>query len=224
MKYIVNIQNIEQALLALGGEAQAKEIQNHILNTYCKGLIPSNYQHEKSFRQTIQRKMEDYCPQAEGFDATKREPKFIRIGHGRYKHAAGANQKDFPAIEEVELTERLIEGSIKIIHVNAYERNAKARKKCIEHYGYNCNCCGFNFKETYGEFGKAFIHIHHVKPLAEIKETYEVNPIKDLIPLCANCHAMIHRVSPALLLDELKAELIEAKKFHNNIINYNYPK
>lgn len=214
MKYIVNIHDIEQALLAVGGEAQAKAIQNHILDTYCNGLIPENYQHEKSFRQTIQRKMEDYCPQAEGFDATKKEPKFIRIGHGRYKHAAGANQKDFPALEEVDSPEGLTEGAIKIISVNAFERNAKARKKCIEHHGYNCKCCGFNFEKVYGELGKAFIHIHHVKPLAEIKETYEVDPIKDLIPLCANCHAMVHRVSPALLVEELRGEL----GAHNRIL------
>jgi len=207
MKYTVNIKDIEKALLDLGGEAKAKAIQDLVLKVHCGESIPENYQHEKSFRQTIQRKMEDYCPQAEGFDATKREPKFIRVGHGLYKHAAGANQRDFPAIEEVESLEGLIEGTTKVISVNAYERNTEARKKCIAHHGYSCNCCGFSFERTYGELGKAFIHVHHVKPLAEIKESYVVDPINDLVPLCANCHAMVHRVSPPLSIEQLKVEL-----------------
>ncbi|TFW18852.1 HNH endonuclease [Duganella callida] len=207
MKYTVNIQHIEHALIALGGEARAKAIQDYVLRIYCGGSLPENYQHERSFRQTIQRKMEDYCPQAEGFDATKREAKFVRTGHGIYKHAAGANQKDFPAIEEVDATDGLTEGTTKVISVNAYERNAVARKRCIQYHGYSCKCCGFNFEQTYGELGKAFIHVHHVKPLAEIKESYVVDPVKDLIPLCANCHAMVHRVTPALAVAELIAEI-----------------
>ncbi|RYE70422.1 MAG: hypothetical protein EOO81_07890 [Oxalobacteraceae bacterium] len=58
-----------------------------------------------------------------------------------------------------------------------------------------------------GELGKAFIHVHHIKPLAEIKDEYVVNPVLDLVPLCANCHAMVHRVNPALPVEMLKAEL-----------------
>ncbi|MPM73731.1 hypothetical protein SDC9_120713 [bioreactor metagenome] len=207
MKYRVNIEDIEQALLDLGGQAKAKAIQDRVLADHCEDLIPENYQHEKSFRQTIQRKIEDYCPQAEGFDPTKREPKFIRVGHGLYRHATGANQKEFPSIEEVERPMAFPEGATKSISVNTYERNAEARKKCIDFYGYVCQCCGFSFEEKYGDLGRAFIHVHHVVPLAEIKSAYVVNPIEDLVTLCANCHAMVHRVSPALTIEELKAEL-----------------
>ncbi|MFI8614202.1 HNH endonuclease [Acidovorax sp. NPDC077693] len=207
MKYTVNITDIEQALLALGGEARAKAIQDHVLKVRCGESIPENYLHEKSFRQTIQRKMEDYCPQAEGFDLSRKEPKFIRIGHGLYRHANGSSQREFVATEEVQDAQLFVEGATRSISVNAYERNAEARKKCIEHFGWKCQCCGFSFEEEYGELGKAFIHVDHVKPLAEIKESYVVNPILDLVPLCANCHAMVHRVCPAITLEQLKAEL-----------------
>lgn len=96
------------------------------------------------------------------------------------------------------------EGSIKQITVNAYERNPKARQVCLNHHGYTCQCCGFNFEKTYGSLGKDFIHVHHIIPLSEIKEEYILDPITDLIPVCANCHAMLHRKNPPLSSNELK--------------------
>ena len=50
-----------------------------------------------------------------------------------------------------------------------------------------------NFFETYGELGKGFIHIHHKTPLSQIKNEYKVDFKEDLIPVCPNCHAMLHR-------------------------------
>lgn len=204
MNYIVNIKDIELALLDLGGEAKAKEIQDHILHIHCGEIIPGNYQHEKSFRQTIQRKIEDYCPQAEGFDPSKKEGKFLRIGYGLYRIAIGHKNKEFPAIEEVPDADQYLEGTTKRIAVNYYERNPEARTKCILHYGKKCIACGFDFEKTYGELGKAFIHVHHVVPLSEIKTSYVVDPIKDLRPVCANCHAVIHRTTPALTIEEIQ--------------------
>lgn len=101
----------------------------------------------------------------------------------------------------------LIEGSVHQILVNAYERSLKARTKCIEHYGCICYVCGFSFSEVYGALGQGFIHVHHLKPLAEISETYVVDPIADLRPVCPNCHAMLHRKNPPLAIENLK-ELI----------------
>lgn len=205
MRYTVNIADIENALIWLGGEARAKQIQDRILHAYCEGKIPENYQDDKSFRQTIQRKLEDYCPQAKGFDPVKRAAKFIRISHGLYRRAAGASLTDFPAIEEVDDASVLLEGAKKTISVNAYERNQLARALCVKHHGYSCKVCDFNFERAYGELGAAFIHVHHVTPLAEIQTSYVVDPVRDLVPLCANCHAMVHRVSPPLSVEQLRA-------------------
>lgn len=204
MKYVVNIEDIENALVLLGGEAQAKQIQDKILKLFCKDEIPENYAHEKSFRQTIQRKMEDYCPQAEGFNPIKKEAKFLRVGHGVYRTATKVNIGEFHIAEEVPEYKALVEGAVKEIKINAYERNEKARQACIKHYGLTCLVCGFNFENAYGEIGKNFIHVHHIKPLAEIQKSYVVDPVKDLVPICANCHAVVHRVEPPLAINVVK--------------------
>ncbi|WP_442915954.1 HNH endonuclease [Leptospira sp. GIMC2001] len=88
--------------------------------------------------------------------------------------------------------------------MNSYERNPEARRLCVEHYGHKCAVCNFNFEEKYGKLGKNFIHVHHVKPLNSIRKAYAVDPIKDLIPVCPNCHAMLHRNKETLSITALK--------------------
>ena len=109
-------------------------------------------------------------------------------------------------ITEVE-PQMLREGSIREINVNAYERNPKARRKCIAHYGSKCVVCQFDFESRYGEIGKGFIHVHHEKPIATIGEEYEIDPIADLKPVCPNCHAIIHKRKPAFSIEEVRAIL-----------------
>lgn len=138
MIYKINIFDIESALIKLGGTARAIEIQNQILNDNCLGEIPSNYQDAKSFRQTIQRKIEDYCPQAAGFDPAKKSGKFLRIGHGIYSLSASHNTTEFTSIDEIADQLNLLEGAIKTISVNRYERDPLARKICIKHFGCKC--------------------------------------------------------------------------------------
>jgi 5-methylcytosine-specific restriction protein A len=75
--------------------------------------------------------------------------------------------------------------------VTRYERDRGNRKDCIAHYGYVCQICEMNFEKTYGEIGKDFIEVHHLHPVSQGER--QVNPIEDLIPLCSNCHSMIHR-------------------------------
>lgn len=91
-----------------------------------------------------------------------------------------------------EISEGLEEGKRKTVTVNLYERNPIARKQCINYYGVKCQVCDLNFENAYGQVGKDFIHVHHIKPLYEINQGYVVEPIKDLIPICPNCHAMLH--------------------------------
>lgn len=98
----------------------------------------------------------------------------------------------------------LIEGLMKSVTINSYERNPKARQKCIDHWGTVCKVCEFDFQDSYGEIGKGFIQVHHIIPISEIGEEYEIDPIRDLIPVCPNCHSIIHRVNPPLRIEELK--------------------
>lgn len=108
---------------------------------------------------------------------------------------------------EVDESVAYVEGAVKSVAVNAFERNAKARTKCISHYGYKCSVCGILLSDIYGEIAVNFIHIHHIKQLSTIGEEYEVNPIEDLKPVCPNCHAMIHRRNPAYSIEEVRSLL-----------------
>lgn len=106
--------------------------------------------------------------------------------------------------DEIDEKEIFIEGKSKKVYVNVYERNTAARNKCIEHYGYKCQICEFDFEKKYGEIGKNFIHVHHLNDISSIGIEYELNPISDLIPVCPNCHAMLHQKRPAYSLMEIK--------------------
>lgn len=85
------------------------------------------------------------------------------------------------------------EGAVKQVLINQYERNPVARNICIAKYGCSCFVCGINFRYVYGDIGENFIHTHHIIPLHEIKHDYIVDGEKDLIPVCPNCHAMLHK-------------------------------
>lgn len=91
-----------------------------------------------------------------------------------------------------------LEGGVQKILVDRYERNPINRELCLETYGCSCQICGFDFEKMYGEIGRGFIHIHHIEKISYHKDKYYINPIKDLIPVCPNCHAMMHRVDPPL--------------------------
>lgn len=94
--------------------------------------------------------------------------------------------------EEVSRTGTHVEGSVRQVLVNRYERSRRAREQCVERHGAACVICGFDFEQHYGQLAAGFIHVHHTRPLAEIAEAYEVDPVADLIPICPNCHAVIH--------------------------------
>jgi 5-methylcytosine-specific restriction protein A len=108
--------------------------------------------------------------------------------------------------------EELFEGAKKQIITNAYERNITARRLCISHHGIICAVCDFDFYVRYGELGRGFIHVHHLCELSTIGESYKVDPVNDLIPICPNCHAMIHQKTPAYTISELKAIVLANKK------------
>ena len=103
------------------------------------------------------------------------------------------------------------EGATKTVSVNVYERSAAARKACVVYYGFNCSVCDINFQTEYGDIGKGFIHVHHLKSLAKLDDQYEVDPINDLRPVCPNCHAMLHKETPSIAIEVLKVHLSEKK-------------
>lgn len=119
--------------------------------------------------------------------------------------------------EEIIGSAKYYEGAMRRIFVNAYERDPRARESCINVRGTNCCICGFNFESVYGEIGKKFIHVHHIKPISEIGKQYEINPSTDLIPVCPNCHAMLHiRSKEPLSIEALKIIISNNEKLLTN--------
>ena len=104
---------------------------------------------------------------------------------------------------------KIMKGKSSKKYVTIYERDNRNRQQAIAIHGLSCFGCGFNFEKYYGEYAKGYIQIHHVKPVSELGGTVKINPETDLIPLCANCHAIVHRKrKQTLSLEDLK-ELIK---------------
>jgi len=111
---------------------------------------------------------------------------------------------DFPNEVALDRSENFPEGALTRVLVNQYERNPKARAACIRHHGARCVVCDMSFEERYGELGKDFIHVHHIRPISGPGAKKHVNPKTDLVPVCANCHAMLHRKNPPLDVEHLR--------------------
>ena len=75
------------------------------------------------------------------------------------------------------------------VWVDRYESSKKKKKKCIAEKGLCCYVCGMNFENVYGDIGKGFIHVHHIEFLSMNGKDSSEN----LIPVCPNCHAMLHK-------------------------------
>ncbi|GIX01938.1 MAG: hypothetical protein KatS3mg112_0875 [Thermogutta sp.] len=122
-----------------------------------------------------------------------------------------AEKDDFQIPEEADINKEFIEGARQQIVVNRYERSSAARQACIKYHGLKCSVCGMSFEEVYGDIGRDYIHVHHLVPPSAIGKRYRLDPKEHLRPVCANCHAMIHRRDPPYTIDELK----EIYKQHN---------
>jgi predicted HNH restriction endonuclease len=52
-------------------------------------------------------------------------------------------------------------------------------------------------------------------------EEYRLNPKTDLVPLCSNCHSMVHTESPPITPEKLKQIVTESrmKELHDTQTN-----
>lgn len=141
----------------------------------------------------------------------------FRFGMEAGRHAAGH--------WTVEETEHLAHGSVggdfipdeegRLVwrqHV-AFERSRRNRERAIKLHGTVCAACGFDFDKFYGlEHARGYIEIHHVRSITE-QAGRRVEPEKDLVPLCSNCHSMAHRSGHRILsVAELQALIIQAER------------
>ncbi|WP_157047853.1 HNH endonuclease [Cellulosilyticum ruminicola] len=85
----------------------------------------------------------------------------------------------------------------------------KAKAACIEYYGAICDLCGFDYGYTYGEAFENQIEVHNVHSQDEVEVMENTDPIKDLIPVCHNCHGVIHSQKPPILIEKMR-QMIKA--------------
>jgi hypothetical protein len=112
------------------------------------------------------------------------------------------------------------EGEKIVAEHQIYIRSRRLREAAVEYYSRNgkivCQACTFDFETLYGELGKGFIEIHHAKPIFAYegddieKVIYEA--LANVIPLCSNCHRMVHRRRDHVMpVDEL-AKIIQSTR------------
>ncbi len=105
------------------------------------------------------------------------------------------------------------EGGLRSVIVTRAERNPKNRKDCLNHWGYKCRVCSFDFGQVFGGVANEYIHVHHHNPLAFSGEIVS-DPVNDMSPLCPNCHAVAHLHVPPYSIEELIAFRFNAE--HGN--------
>ena len=111
------------------------------------------------------------------------------------------------------------EGERKHVEYEVSHRSQALRQACIDIYGYQCQCCGIVFSDIYGEeLGGGFIEVHHLKMISTYDESKPEDYLDNLVPLCSNCHSMIHHgpegpLTLRQLREAYKGERKEIKKW-----------
>lgn len=101
------------------------------------------------------------------------------------------------------------EGALQTVLASRYERSQANRRACLAHHGDACKVCDKRMADVYGDIADGVIHVHHVVPLSELGGAYTVDPVRDLVPVCPNCHTMLHhgRAGAPRSAAELRAQL-----------------
>ena len=121
--------------------------------------------------------------------------------------AAGALTDEYPWAD----APTLAEGSPVLVWSIRYERDPEVRRRALEAHGETCQACGFNFFERYGELGRGFVEVHHLKPISSVGALHVVDPVADMAVLCSNCHRMVHRSGKVPMTVEVLGELIASR-------------
>ena len=99
------------------------------------------------------------------------------------------------------------EGAATMSRSTRYERDSRNRAAAIAIWGSHCQACGLDFETRYGDVAAGFIEVHHVIPVSDLEPGILIDPSKDLVPLCSNCHAVAHRRSPPFTVKEIQTML-----------------
>jgi 5-methylcytosine-specific restriction enzyme A len=117
-----------------------------------------------------------------------------------------------PLPEEISTGDYFYAGAGRRVLVNRYERDPQARALCIERYGSKCFVCGLLMADSYGPAATGLIHVHHLQPVSTHHRRVRIDPVRDLRPLCPNCHAVIHSVSPPFSIRTVQTMLRSSRR------------
>ncbi|MGJ8524812.1 hypothetical protein LMG33818_000520 [Halomonadaceae bacterium LMG 33818] len=144
------------------------------------------------------------------YDEFKNNPILLKQSAAAIKNAIhiDISRARVSSAESLDQTSTAYEGGTKYLLHKVYERNSaiiKQKKQAVLHAKgkLECEACGFNFHEIYGERGYGYIECHHTSPVSQLTSN-DATTLSDLALLCANCHRMIHAREPWLSMEELK--------------------
>jgi 5-methylcytosine-specific restriction protein A len=173
----------------------------------------------------------DIQPDLTGYNESVQEGGYFIVIHRQYRDDQGIywdmepnliaaierldwvnkNTKTNYEILSTEIAEENIEtfpeGTLIPVLIDRFERDKKAREIALKIHGSLCKGCKIDFKKQYGDDIDPIIHIHHIIPLSMLIKGRKTNPQTDLIPLCPNCHAVIHSKSELMTLKELQQRI-----------------
>lgn len=201
----LRVEEVIEALGELGGSARWPHIEE--LVTAKRGNSYSPYKDWNNFRKTMFQLIQEHCSdyrKFKGRELFKQGPRgtFAVIDEVPIGIARTSIPPERVHPETVSSDDEYVVGAVRQVLVNAYERDEQARRECIERFGTTCAVCGIDFEKVYGVIGCGFIHVHHKRQLS-LREVYILNPAVDLVPVCPNCHSMLHTSEPPLSVEEL---------------------
>lgn len=199
------LEEIIQAMNQLGGHCYYKDLYARLKENNPNYL--NNYTSERNWQASVRATIERNSSDSKTFNGANIFYSVEGLGGGHW----GLVKPDLSSIN-VDLSaddESFPEGKKVLRKHLIRERNPYLKMKAIakfkkEHNGnVFCEICGFDFHKKYGDLGKDFIEMHHLKPVSQMQDKDETK-MEDIILVCSNCHSMIHRKRPWLLKDEIK--------------------
>ena len=202
------IDDIVTAMQNLGGQATYAALYDEVARVRGTPL-------PKTWQAIVRNQVESYSSDSENY-RDHREDLFYSVG-GLGSGTWALNKRiSYPTVESTTTSKSAstsdepspgYEGAVRRVSFDKYERDPKLRQQCLDYYGFDCVVCGLNFETAYGEIGRGFIHVHHLVPLAAKPGPRLVDPIRDLRPVCPNCHAMLHKTNPPIPVEDLRNQL-----------------
>ncbi|MFT6559381.1 HNH endonuclease [Sneathiella sp.] len=161
--------------------------------------------------------------------AVKEGDKYIITELGKtYLHETAGTQEalssqGFSAMQRSEIAEKdfenvvIEEGAVQITSIKTRQRSRLLIEYAKTHFSkqgvIQCVGCGFEGQSKYGEIGAGLIEFHHLEPLYLAGNDGTGNELSEaitkVVPLCPNCHRVVHRNKDTMLSIEQLQQLTQ---------------